>query len=150
MHISQKTVVAVRFMLDVALHSEGGMRVSLNETAGRNQISEKYLWQVVSQLKQQGWVVSTRGAQGGYRLSEMVENLSFREILSTLEGGDSDNREKIDSYSNRECPAIDAVLNKTWSHLQQQVDAALDAIKFKDLVDEAFKAQDANKSMYVI
>ena len=68
MKISTKGRYAVRLMLDVAIH---GMdkNVSMRDVAERQNISIKYLEQIVSILTRVGYLKSVRGAQGGYRLT---------------------------------------------------------------------------------
>lgn len=69
MKISTKGRYAVRLMLDVAIH---GMdkNVSMRDVAERQNISIKYLEQIVSILTRVGYLKSVRGAQGGYRLTK--------------------------------------------------------------------------------
>ena len=65
MKISTKGRYAIRLMLDLALDTSG-KPVSLNDIASRQQISEKYLEQIISVLNKAGYVKSIRGPQGGY------------------------------------------------------------------------------------
>ena len=66
MIISTKGRYALRIMLDLANHS--GEKVKLKEIAFRQEISEKYMEQIIAVLNKAGYVRSTRGAQGGYQL----------------------------------------------------------------------------------
>lgn len=68
MKISTKGRYALRLMLDVALHSHGAA-VPLRDVAQRQEISDKYLEQIVTQLSRAGLVRSVRGAGGGYLLT---------------------------------------------------------------------------------
>ena len=61
MKISTKGRYALRLMLDVALHSHGAA-VPLRDVAQRQEISDKYLEQIVTQLSRAGLVRSVRGA----------------------------------------------------------------------------------------
>ena len=65
MKISTKGRYALRLMLDLAVYNTGEP-ISLKEVAKRQQISEKYLEQIISTLNKAGFVRSVRGAQGGY------------------------------------------------------------------------------------
>ena len=69
MKISTKGRYALRLMLDLALHDTGEY-IPLKEVAARQEISDKYLEQIITQLSRAGFVKSVRGAQGGYRLAE--------------------------------------------------------------------------------
>ena len=64
MKISTKGRYAVRMMLDIAQHDEGEP-VRIKDIAARQQISLKYLEQIVSSLVRAGDLQSIRGPQGG-------------------------------------------------------------------------------------
>ena len=85
MKISTKGRYALRLMLDVALNSNGAA-VPLRDVAQRQEISDKYLEQIVTQLSRAGLVRSVRGAGGGYLLTRPPEEYTVGEILRTLEG----------------------------------------------------------------
>ena len=65
MQISTKGRYALRLMLDLAVHNTGEL-VKIKDISARENISEKYLEQIISSLKKAGYVKSLRGAQGGY------------------------------------------------------------------------------------
>ena len=67
MKISTKGRYALRLMIDLAQHDAGGY-IPLRDISRRQEISAKYLEQIVVQLSRAGFVTSTRGAQGGYQL----------------------------------------------------------------------------------
>ena len=85
MKISTKGRYALRLMLDIALHSHGAA-VPLRDVAQRQEISDKYLEQIVTQLSRAGLVRSVRGAGGGYLLTREPEGYTVGEILRVLEG----------------------------------------------------------------
>ena len=68
MKISTKGRYALRLMIDLAQHDAGGY-IPLRDISRRQQIPAKYLEQIVVQLSRAGFVISTRGAQGGYQLA---------------------------------------------------------------------------------
>ena len=70
MKISTKGRYALRMMLDFALHP--GECTKIKDVAARQQISEKYLEQIVTILNRAGYVRSVRGAQGGYYLGSLT------------------------------------------------------------------------------
>ena len=72
MKISTKGRYALRLMIDVAEHSNGNY-VSLKDIATRQELSTKYLEQIVGQLSKAGFLKSSRGAQGGYQLARSPE-----------------------------------------------------------------------------
>ena len=85
MKISTKGRYALRLMLDLAIQP-GDSAVPLRDVAERQEISDKYLEQIVTQLARGGLVRSVRGAGGGYLLTRTPEEYTVGEILRQLEG----------------------------------------------------------------
>jgi Rrf2 family protein len=85
MKLSTRGRYGVRLMLELALQYGKGP-VLLKDIAGRQGISEKYLWQLINPLKTAGLVGSLRGAYGGYVLGKTPEEITLNEILRILEG----------------------------------------------------------------
>ena len=71
-------------MLDLAQHREEGF-VSLKVVADRQNISMKYLEMIIAHLKKAELVESTRGKEGGYRLSREPDAYPIFEILNCME-----------------------------------------------------------------
>jgi len=72
-------------MLDLALHA-GEEPVTLKDIAARQEISEKYLSNIIPLLKTAELVHSVRGSQGGYALAKPVSEITLKDILLVLEG----------------------------------------------------------------
>jgi len=85
MKLSTRGRYGVRLMMDLALRYGDGP-ILLKDIAKRQEISEKYLWQLINPLKTAGLVNSLRGAHGGYILGKAPEAISLKEILLVLEG----------------------------------------------------------------
>jgi len=85
MKISTKGRYALRLMLDLCEHNKDEF-VSLKEISERQEISLKYLEQIVSLLGREGLLVSSRGAQGGYKLARNADEYTIGEILRITEG----------------------------------------------------------------
>ena len=85
MMISTKGRYALRIMVDVAQH-DGEMPVSVREIAQRQDISGKYMEQIISALTRSGLLRSIRGAQGGYHLAKKPEAITVGMILRATEG----------------------------------------------------------------
>lgn len=85
MMISTKGRYALRMMLDMALNNTGEP-VRIKDISARQNISDKYLEQIVSVLNKSGLVRSIRGPQGGYQLSKTPEQYNVGEILRATEG----------------------------------------------------------------
>jgi Rrf2 family protein len=70
--ISTKGRYALRMMIDIAAYSNGNP-VSLKDVSQRQDISIKYLEQVVSLLVKRGFLISIRGNNGGYRYEKDLD-----------------------------------------------------------------------------
>jgi Rrf2 family protein len=85
MKISTKGRYALRLMLDLAVHVNDGY-IPIKAIAARQEISDKYLEQIISVLGRAGYVRSIRGAGGGYKLAEAPEKYTVGMILRLTEG----------------------------------------------------------------
>ena len=85
MMISTKGRYALRIMVDLAQH-DGEMPVSVREIAQRQDISGKYMEQIISVLTRSGLLRSVRGAQGGYELARAPEDITICDIITAAEG----------------------------------------------------------------
>ena len=85
MKISTKGRYALRLMIDLAQHDAAGY-IPLRDISKRQEISAKYLEQIVVQLSRAGFVTSTRGAQGGYQLARHPSEYTVGDILRITEG----------------------------------------------------------------
>lgn len=85
MKISTKGRYALQMMVDMAMHQESGP-VSLRDVAKRQDLSDKYLEQIITPLARAGLVRSVRGAGGGYLLTRKPEEYTVGDILRPLEG----------------------------------------------------------------
>lgn len=85
MKLSTKGRYGLRALVDLALHQEEAP-VSIQSIADRQNISERYLEQLMSAMKKAKLVTSTRGAQGGYRLARPAGEISVGDVLRALEG----------------------------------------------------------------
>lgn len=83
--ISTKGRYALRLMIDMGIHSEGSY-IKLKDVSEREDISIKYLEQVVALLVRAGLVISLRGNNGGYRLSKETKDYTIGEIIIAAEG----------------------------------------------------------------
>lgn len=86
MKISTKGRYALRIMIDLATNSDGKEYISLKDIAIRQEISMKYLEQIVATLNKSGLVQSGRGNAGGYKLVKAPKEYKIGDILRASEG----------------------------------------------------------------
>ena len=133
MRISTKGRYALRLMLDLGMNSAGGF-IPLKAVAQRQEISDKYLEQIIHRLSRAGLVASARGAQGGYRLARRAEDYSVGEILRTVEGSLApvscfDCATPCDKYDS---PLTLGLYKKT----QDAIDGVVDNTSLADIINE--------------
>ena len=132
MKISTKGRYALRLMLDLAAAS-GGRPVSLKDIAQRQQISEKYLEQIISILNKAGFVRSVRGDQGGYLLQNDPSWYTVGMILRLMEGSLAPvsclEEEEAGCGRRGECVTV-----KVWERINDAVNQVVDQITLADLV----------------
>ena len=85
MKLSTRGRYGTRLMIDLAQHYADGP-IPLAEIAKRQDLSAKYLEQLIILLKGAGLIRSLRGRRGGYMLARKPEEISVGEIVETLEG----------------------------------------------------------------
>ena len=85
MIVSTKGRYALRVMIDLAEH-QSEKYVPLKEVAARQEISEKYLENILKVLVQNGFLEGLRGKGGGYRLTRSPDQYTVSEILMLTEG----------------------------------------------------------------
>lgn len=134
MKISTRTRYGTRLMLRLALNYGKGPFL-LRDVAKDEQISEKYLSQIVIPLKAKGLVNSFRGAHGGYVLAKTPSQISIKEIVEALEGGLNliGQVKDVSSYSQVSI----RVTHNIWNELSKKMAKTLDSITLDDLVKES-------------
>ena len=131
MKLSTRSRYGTRLMLDMAEHHNQGP-IQLGDIAKRQNISLKYLEQIIRPLKKADYIKSFRGAKGGHMLSKPPEKISVGEIVTLLEGGNT----LIRCAENPEnCERVDTCLTRfLWMEASKAMFDRLAAITFADLI----------------
>jgi len=140
MRLSTRSRYGVRLMLELALNYNSGYTF-LKNIAKKEDISEKYLSQLVIPLKARGLIASSRGAHGGYRLAKEPSLITIKDIVQTLEGDIS----LVECVNNPSvCKrASGCVTRDVWEILDDKISDTLSSITLKDLL-ESHKKQLTN------
>ncbi|MGN1124109.1 MAG: RrF2 family transcriptional regulator [Eubacterium sp.] len=134
MKISTKGRYALRLMLDLAEHREEGF-VALKDIAKRQDISKKYLEQIVPLLNKSGVLRTTRGYQGGYMLAKAPDQYTVGDILRITEGSLA----PVSCLEDEEnlCPrAEDCITLGVWKGLNRVINEYLDSITLQTILDQ--------------
>lgn len=133
MRISTKGRYALRIMIDLATN-DNGEYISLKDISLRQGISNKYLEQIISLLNKAGYLKSTRGNTGGYRLARKPEEYKIGDILRTTEGdlapimclAEKDNK----------CEKKDGCITLSfWKGLDEAIEKYVDSKTLEDLLN---------------
>ena len=138
MTISTKGRYALRIMIDLAGHI--GETVKLKDIAARQELSEKYMEQIIAVLNKAGYVRSTRGAQGGYQLVKEPAAYTVGMILRLTEGS----LEPVECLAENALPCDRSGKCATveiYRRIYDAVNQVIDNTTLQDLLDiEAKKA----------
>ncbi|OHB58470.1 MAG: hypothetical protein A2Y07_03935 [Planctomycetes bacterium GWF2_50_10] len=144
MKVSTKARYGLRFLVELAAGGAKGP-VFLKDIARTQEISEKYLSRIVIDLKAAGLVDGYRGAHGGYVLAKKPEDITLREVVTTLEGDLS----PVDCVKEggtcgrmSMCATQDA-----WRKLKDAINSTLESITLASLVE---KRNEKCQGMYYI
>lgn len=133
MKISTKGRYALRLLYDLAIHQEEGY-ISLKDVAERQNISKKYLEQIVPLLNKTGLLRTNRGNKGGYMLAGKASEISVGDILRATEGSLAP--VACLEFEPNECPrAGDCSTLFVWEGLYKSITDYLDGISIQDIID---------------
>lgn len=85
MKISTKGRYSLRMMIDLAMHYNDGF-ISLKDISERQNISKKYLEQIIPFLNRSNLLIANKGHMGGYRLAKLPSEITVRQVLESAEG----------------------------------------------------------------
>ena len=132
MMVSTKGRYALRVMIDLAEHSDGGY-IAMKEVAKRQSISLKYLEKIMPLLVGDNLVEGMHGKGGGYRLTRAPEEYRIGEVLRLTEGD-------LAPVACLECSATPCERSgecrtlPMWSELNDRINDYLDSVTIADLM----------------
>jgi len=140
--LSTRSRYGTRLMLDMAQHYQDGP-VQLGDIAKRQDVSVKYLEQIIIPLKKAHYIKSLRGPKGGHILTKSPEEITVGEIVALLEEGCS----LVECTDNAgACERADSCPTRLiWKEASEAMFDRLQAITLADLVEKA-KAMASTKS----
>jgi len=134
MKLSTRTRYGVRAALELAENADRGP-LQLKTIAQHQEISLKYLEQLMAILRSAGFVRSVRGSKGGYVLAKPPSHIKLSDVFNCLEGPViTAECVQNDNYCAR---SADCVVKLVWAQVQQAVTNVLDSITLQDLADKA-------------
>ena len=133
MRISTKGRYALRMLVDLAEHRDAGF-IALKDIAERQNISKKYLEQIIPIFNKSGILRTVRGAQGGYMLARAPQEYTVAEILELTEGSLSPvacaDAQPALCERCADCPTL-----PVWQGLTRVIREYLEGITLQDILD---------------
>ena len=133
MKISTKGRYALRMMVDLAQHKENGF-IPLKDISERQDISKKYLEQIIFCFRNSDLLSAGRGFQGGYRLAKAPGEITVGEILRFTEGSISPvaclEQDPVGCDRREICPTL-----FVWRELDRRIAEYLDSVTLQDILD---------------
>lgn len=120
-------------MIDIAVNGVD-KPVCMKEISERQNISVKYLEQIISVLNKAGYVRSIRGPQGGYQIAKQASDYTVGMILRLTEGSLAP--VACLDYEENDCPRQDTCATlELWKRLDQAIQGVVDTVTLADLVE---------------
>ena len=132
MRVSAKADYAVRAAVELATSYESGNPTKGDEISSAQEIPLPFLENILAEMRQQGLVMSRRGADGGYWLARSPDDITIADIIRSVEGplaavrGDSPDQL---AYTGSAEP-----LKDVWVALRTNVRGVLEAVTLADVV----------------
>jgi Rrf2 family protein len=145
--ISARGEYAIRALLDLALHLREGLR-PIQDIAAQQGIPQRYLEQVLLQLKRAGFLESKRGSAGGYRLGRPADQITVGSVLRAVEGGPG--QVEAVRRASRALPEGSGDLADLWREVDEAVTAVVDRVTLEDLRRRAEERRAGARPMYHI
>jgi len=137
MKLSTRTRYGMRAIIELAQHEEK-RPLHLKVIAERQDISVKYLEQLMSLLRSAGFVRSVRGSKGGYVLGRPADQIKLSEVFRCLEGAVTTAECVEDaSYCKR---SSDCAAREVWTRVENAIQEVLESIRLSDLVEQSVKS----------
>ncbi len=136
MRLSTKARYAVRAMVELAL-SYDGEPVKLKTIAEKQDLSLKYLEQVMNPLRVNGFVITQKGSRGGYSLVKTPDKITLYDLIYAVEGSLA----PVECVDNPEtCDRVGSCVTRgVWVRMHQVILKELQSTTLADLAEEQRK-----------
>ncbi len=134
-------------MLELASHYGEGP-IELKEIARTENISLKYLEQVINPLRTGGLVKAIRGSKGGYSLAKPPSEICLYDVVETLEGPLNLLECLNDSKACQKAPSC--VTRDIWMEVSDAISKIFCSVTLEDMVNRKREKEERNSPMYQI
>ncbi len=142
MKLSTRTRYGLRAILDLAVY-QGKGPIQLKVIAKHQQISIKYLEQLIAILRSAGLVRSIRGSKGGYVLARPAQEIKVSDVFFALEGPSAI---VVECLENKDYCArvLDCIAREVWVKVQDAIIEVLKSMTLQDLINKAGNKKEFN------
>ena len=147
MKVSTKVECGILAMLDIALYAGREEIINVGSISARQNISVKYLEQILPALRQARLIRSVKGAKGGYVLAKPAHSISMREVIDALDVtvlSDVDFRD-----SEQSGVMMDVVQKSMWDKMTHYLQKVAAEMTLADLLEEYQKTNEESLMYYI-
>ena len=144
MKLSTKGRYGLKAIMDIAEYS-ADEAVCIKHISERQNISERYLEQLMRKLRKAGLVKSVRGANGGYMLAKEPSEISVGDIIRATEGDLKAVHCGGDDPDNTCGNADLCAARYVWDRINNAIEAAVDTVYLSELVDKSLELKELYK-----
>lgn len=138
MRVSSKVECGIIALIDIAVNSRNNNIVKLNAVSKRNNISVKYLEQIIPLLKHADFLKSVKGSGGGYALARDAAKITISEIVNALD----DTILSPSVFSDQlEPAATEAIAECLWTPVNDYLQKFSQKLTLQDLADRFTEKQ---------
>ncbi len=146
MRVSTRVEYGLIALTDIVLYGENGSAVSAPDIAQRENISHKYLEQILLLLRQAGLIIAQKGIRGGYALAKPADKISMREVLNAL-----DNTILADMDDDKGNDGLRSIIkNCFWKEINKNLNQYTGEMKLSDFTGQCRNRFAGDWNNYVI
>lgn len=149
MRISTKVEFGIIAMIDIAIHSENNEAVTVYSISQRQNISAKYLEQILTVLRQAHLIRGLKGSKGGYIVTRPANEITFKEIINAL---DVTVLSEVDFFEQEDSVIASTVNENLWYKLTDYMQKFAENLTLADIIEQCRKSMEekAEEIMYYI
>lgn len=141
MELSCKTKYALLALLELTTNYQNQEPLQIRQIAEKQNISDRYLEQLLATLRRGGLVKSQRGAKGGYLLTRSPSQITLLDIVNCLEG----TTEEVSKFKTPE----QCVVQETWQEIDRAMEAQLQQYNLQTLSERRNNKQQIDLMYYI-
>lgn len=145
MELSNRSEYALLAMLELATHYQDGEPLQIRQIAVQQHIPDRYLEQILAELRRSGLIRSERGAKGGYFLAREPQKITVLDVVNCMEGTDSKGTDNRAGSTDANRVAILEV----WREIGEAANTVLQKYTLQDLLEQRDARQMLNVMYYI-